>query len=358
MPFDRPTLRVLSDRVRADLRAYTAGGDALLRRSVERVLTRVLAGLTHGLHGHVAWVARQILPDGSEEDGVLRWARILGITPRPAAPAVCGDARFATTGPAIPIDHLVQRADGVAYLVTAATVVGGEVTVELVAAEPGGTGNAPTATPLSLVSPVAGVASAGVVVDPDGIHGGTEVEDVESLRGRVLLRLGYPPRGGGPGDYVAWALEVPGVTRAWERPRVAGAGTVGVQFATDDDGIIPGPAKVSEVAAHIASRAPVTVGRSIEGEWVGVIVTAPGEHAIDPEIHVEPDTPEVRAAVDAELVDFLRREGAPGLRVPISRFREAISAAEGEYEHVLVGPLADIEPAPGHLPVLGVITWA
>lgn len=359
MPFERPTLPTLIARFKADLRAYTDGGDALLRRSVERVLSKVVPGLTHGLYGHLAWVARQLLPDTCEPEGVLRWAAILGITLRPAAAAI-GRARFETTGPLIPIGHLVRRADGVRYFVTAATALVGEVEVELEAEVPGAAANADMGTPLTLVSPVAGVNSAGVVTDPDGLHDGVDVEDVDvSLRERVLQRLKNPPRGGGRGDYVAWALEVPGVTRAWETPRVLGAGTVGVQFVTDDalTGTIPTPGKVDEVEAYLVERAPVTIGRAIDGQWVGVIVSAPTAHPINPSILVTPDTPEVRLAVTAELEDFLRREAAPGKRIALSRFREAISSAAGEHEHALLSPTTDIVPAPGHLPVLGTPTW-
>lgn len=359
MPFARPTLKTLIDRFRADLRTHTEGGDALLRRSVEKVLDKAVPGLTHGLHGHLAWVARQLLPDRSEGEQVLRWGTMLGMSLRPATKAVCDEAQFTSDGTTIPVGALMQRADGIRYLVTAQSVTAGVVSVELEAEEPGADGNADTGTPLTLVSPIAGVDSEGSVTHADGIHDGTDVEDIEAFRTRVLQRLGQTPRGGGPGDYERWALQVAGVTRAWETPRVNGAGTVGVQFVTDDEpgGPIPSGAKVTEVTEHIAGLAPVTVGRAIDGAYVGVVVTAPTAHAIDPEIQLTPDTTAVRDAVEAELLDFLRREAEPGVEIPLSRFQEAISRAEGEESHVLVSP-ASIAPAAGALPVLGTITWS
>lgn len=359
MPFARPTLKTLIDRFNADIRTYTDGGDALLRRSVERVLARAVPGLTHGLHGHLAWVARQLLPDRSEGEQVLRWGTMLGMSLRPATKAVCEEAQFDTTGASIPVGTLMQRAAGIRYVVTAASVAAGVVSVEIEAEEPGADANAGTGTSLTLVSPVPGVDSEGTVTHADGIHDGTDVEDVEDFRGRVLQRLGQTPRGGGPGDYVRWALEVAGVTRAWETPRVNGAGTVGVQFVTDNEfgGPIPSGAKVTEVEAYIAARAPVTIGRAIDGAYVGVVVTAPTAHAINPEIQLTPNTVEVQEAVEAELDDFLRTEAEPGVEIPLSRFQEAISRAEGEESHVLVSP-ASIAPAAGALPVLGTITWS
>lgn len=360
MPFARPTLRTLIDRFRADIRAKTEGGDALLRRSVESVLARAVPGLTHGLYGHLAWVARQQFPDRSDGEYVLRWASILGMTLRPAEAAVSDSAEFNTIPPAtIPIGTLVQRNDGVRYLTTSESVTGSVVTVGLVAEEPGLAGNADAGTAVSLVSPVAGVTTQGVITDPFGAHDGTDVETVEQLRVRVLQRLSQTPRGGSRGDYVRWALEVPGVTRVWETPRIMGGGTVGVQFVTDDElgGPIPTPSKVAQVEAYLEERAPSTLGRAIGGVYVGLVVTAPTAYPIDPEIQVTPDTPEVRAAVEAELLDFLRREAAPGVTIPLSRFEEAISRAQGEESHVLVSPAA-ITPATGELPVLGTITWS
>jgi len=359
MPFARPTLRTLIDRFRADIRAKTEGGDALLRRSVESVLARAVPGLTHGLYGHLAWVARQQFPDRSDGEYVLRWASILGMTLRPAEAAVSDAAEFSTIGGTIPVGTLVQRNDGVRYLTTSESNVAGVVTVGLVAEEPGLAGNADVGTPLNLVSPVPDVDPTGAVTDPSGIHDGTDVETVEQLRVRVLQRLSQTPRGGSRGDYVRWALEVPGVTRVWETPRIMGGGTVGVQFVTDDElgGPIPTPSKVAQVEAYLEERAPSTLGRAIDGVYVGLVVTAPTAYPIDPEIQVTPDTPAVRAAVEAELLDFLRREAAPGVTIPLSRFEEAISRAQGEESHVLVSPAA-ITPATGELPILGTITWS
>lgn len=367
MPFARPTLRQLIDRFKADIRTYTDGGDALLRRSVERVLSRAVPGLAHGLYGNLAWIARQIFPATGDDESVTTWAAMLGVTPRPAAPAV-GAAQFSVTGtPTIPAGHLVQRSDGVRYVVTAEVVASGSpVEVELEAEEPGAVGNCDTATPVVLVSPIAGVSSSGVISDPEGMHDGVDVENVEQLRVRVLERLKNPPRGGSRGDYIAWALEVPGVTRVWETPRVEGAGTVGVQFVTDDPvepfgSPIPSDQARDDVEALLVDRAPVTIGRSIEGVWVGVVVTKPTPLPLaieiaDLETEDGADLDEVKQAIRLEIVDFLRREARPGkadgsVILRRSRLDEAISAAAGEESHRLVSPAADIVLAAGALPI-------
>ena len=79
--------------------------------------------------------------------------------------------------------------------------------------------------------------------------GGTDTETDEQLRARILQRIQNPPMGGSAADYVAWALAVPGVTRAWAAPE-QGIGTITVRFLMDDlradDDGWPTPADVAD----------------------------------------------------------------------------------------------------------------
>ena len=76
MSFSRPGLPVLIERAIADIESRLNGADARLRRSVLNVLARVIAGLTHGLYGFIAWIADQILPDTAEAEILERHANI------------------------------------------------------------------------------------------------------------------------------------------------------------------------------------------------------------------------------------------------------------------------------------------
>ena len=62
-------------------------------------------------------------------------------------------------------------------------------------------------------------------VEYPGIAGGADEQSDLLLLQRVLARLRQPPHGGADFDYIRWALEVPGVTRAWVYPLELGAGT-------------------------------------------------------------------------------------------------------------------------------------
>ncbi len=159
---------------------------------------------------------------------------------------------------------------------------------------------------------------------------GADQEDIEAFRTRFLERLLAPPHGGNATDYVAWAKEVAGVTRAWCYPLEGGAGTVTVRFVRDNDaGLIPDSGEVAAVAAHIATVSPVTAV---------VTVAAPVADAVAFSLHIVPDTTATRAAVTAELADLLLRTASPAGTVPLSAIRTAIGTAAGITDYTLTTP--------------------
>ena len=151
-------------------------------------------------------------------------------------------------------------------------------------------------------------------------------------------------------DYMKWAKEVPGVTRAWAYPLELGDSTVTVRFVRDDDvSIIPDAQEVAAVQAYIEARRPVTAN---------VTVVAPIAVPLPFTIQVVPNTQAVKDAVTAELAAVLRREAEPGGTILISHLREAISIAAGEADHVLLVPAANVTHGTGQIATLGVVTWA
>lgn len=344
MPFDTPTLPTLIGRTQADL-----DGDAL-RQSDAQVLSRAVSGLSYGLYGYLDWIAAQILPDSADEETLERQAVLrLRVPRKPAVPAA-GDASFtAAAGALLDAGVLLQANDGRQYqVIEPVTAVAGSNTAQLRALAAGSLGNADAGLRLQLVSPVLGVASEFRVHAP-GLTGGSDREDIESLRERVIRSYRVIPHGGAPADYETWALEVAGVTRAWSRRNYLGPGTVAV-FVMRDGGLDPqpGPAELAAVQAHIEAQRPVTAD---------LYVLAPVAVPIFYQLHVSPDTAAVRAAVESQLRDLHQREAAPGSGLLISRIRAAISAAAGEQDHVLYSPVANLEAAPGELLTFGGVAW-
>jgi uncharacterized phage protein gp47/JayE len=314
-------------------------------------MSKVWAGAAHEMHGFLDWVFRQALPDTAEPAYLERWASIWGIFRKPAAPAA-GEAIFAgTDGAIIPAQTLVQnQTTEVRYVVQAdCTIADGEAALRVIAVTPGKATNMAAGDELSLLAPIAGVRSAGVV-GAGGLSGGSDEEGDESLRARLLNRLRLPPRGGSKNDWETWAKEVPGVTRAWCYPLGDGIGTVSLTFVCDDlADPIPSAEMVARVREHIEPLRPASVKE--------YTIFAPELFPVDLRLSVAPDSQAVREAVLAEIGDVFAKDGAPGGTLLRSHLTEAISLAAGEFDHVLIAPAGNVPVPAGYFACLGEVVW-
>lgn len=344
MSFQRPTLAEIIKRVDDDLQSRI--GVTQMRRSNAKVFGRVLSGASHGLYGYVSYLANQMFVDTAESEYLDRWASIYDVK-RKQATAASGSIKFTFSGEVvnIPEGTALQSDAGILYRTTSAPSSDGVASCE--AEEAGTSGNQEDGDTLTLTSPIAGVMSEVTIV---GMSGGADAEDDESLRSRLLSRMRETPHGGTESDYENWALEVPGVTRAWATGLEDGAGTVALRFVCDNyDDIVPTEEMMRKVQDYIDALRPVTANVTVKPVSI---------KSVDITIKdLYPDTAAVRAAVEAELRALLSRESEPGVRVYLSHIRAAISAATGEEDHTVVSPTEDIIPEKNQLCSLGTITW-
>lgn len=345
MPFETPSLPVLIKRTQSDL-----AGDSL-RQSDAQVLARTLGGAAFGLYGYLDWIAEQILPDKADESTLERIAALRLNQPRKPAQVATGSVSFsATDGAILDVDTLLQTNDGRTYKVTTARVTANGVNNTTIAAlDAGNLGNADAGLVLTPVQPVAGIVSSSFVVLAPGLSGGVARESLESLRSRVIRSYRVIPHGGSASDYETWALEVPGVTRAWCRASDVGYGIVYLFVMRDDDlQPIPNAERLAEIQAYIEPLRPVTAE---------LHVLAPQQVSVTYKLRLNPDTSAVRAAVEEQLRDLHNREAGMGDTLLLSHIREAISSAAGEYDHSLIEPIGDVEAADNQLLTYGGCVW-
>ena len=344
MPFETPSLPVLIQRTQSDLASDS------LRQSDAQVLARTLSGAAFGLYGYLDWIAEQILPDKADESTLERIAALRLNQPRKAAQAARGSVSFnAAAGAVLDVDTLLQSSDGRSYKVTAArTTSAGINSITIQAVDAGTLGNADAGLSLIAVQPVQGISNPFTVLAP-GLSGGVAEESLESLRARVIRSYRIIPHGGSADDYETWALECPGITRAWSRRNYLGPGTVGLFVMRDDDPQpIPNAEQLALVQAYIEPLRPVTAE---------VHVLAPMMLPVTYTLRLTPDTSAVRAAVEDQLRDLHSREAGLGQTLLLSHIREAISSATGEQDHRLLAPSADVPAANNQLLVFGGCEW-
>lgn len=351
MAWNRPTLDALIKRNQADIESSLPGTDAKVRRKNLNVFAKIISVCTHGLYGNLEYIAKQILPDTAESKYLDRHSSLWLTVPRKAASFAVGQVVFTgTNGTLIAAGTVIVRSDGLEYSTDAdVTIALSQAIANVTALIAGQSGNTVSGTVLNLASPIAGV-NGNVTVHATALTGGADQELDQDLSNRVVARIQNPPHGGAKHDYELWALEVPGVTRAWVYAQELGIGTVTVRFVRDGDAsIIPDAAEVTAVQDYIDAMRQV----SLKSFYVVAPIAAP----IDYTIQLTPDTPAVRAAVIAELDDLLKREAVPGGTILLSHQREAISISAGETNYVMTSPSADVTNATGYISTLGVITW-
>lgn len=346
MAYDIPTLPALIQRTEAD---FERNAPDALRRADAKVAARALSGTAYELYGYQDWIARQSSPATCDEAMLLRWAEWRLEGGRNPAVAATGPVLVSgSSGRLVDAGQVYRSDDGRRYVVAqAATLVNGAAMLQVIAEDVGVLGNL-AAGNLTAVTPVLGVNST-AVIGPDGIVGGTEQEEVEALRARVQAAFKNPSKVGNGADFIEWALEVPGVTRAWALPRWMGPGTFGLAFVRDGDpNLIPTPAQVAEVQAYLEKKRPVTSE---------VYALAPEPRPINFSLHLVPDSTALRTAVTQALNGLIIDEGGPGKTLLITHVRKTISNTPGVTDYVLSVPAADVVLSANQVAVPGVMTW-
>ncbi|ELL1618681.1 phage baseplate assembly protein V [Salmonella enterica] len=207
------------------------------------------------------------------------------------------------------------------------------------------------------VTPMANVLPDAVATK--GITGGADIESAGELLARLEYRVQYPPFGGNQYDYVRWAREVPGVTRAWCLPTWKGGGTVGVTFVQDNnDDIFPTESDVTRVDDYISGH-PDPVTGLIVGKPDGIIVTtfALTRKPVDMEIYISPNTEAMQKAVRQSLTALFYNEASPGGAMAPSHIIRSVAGVTGLNDFDVRKPLDIQYSAATELLVPGVITW-
>lgn len=361
MPFTRPSLTEIVDRIESDIETRLDDIGSLFRRSVLKVLARANGGSHHLLYGYISYLALQLFALTADSQYLDVHGSEYGINKNDAVKAVGAGTATGTNGVSIPASSELQSPAGQVYVTDSeVTISAGTATLSFTADEAGADGNDEAGVILTFVSPITGIDST-ITVNANGIYGGADVEEIEAYRSRILNRKRTPPHGGCRNDYVTWAKEISGVTRAWCLPQYLGNGTVGLAFVLDaSPSIVPTPAQISDMEDYIQEH-----DDPASGDTVGIPVTAePGftvltltEQTIDFTIRVYPNTTAVQEAIESELETLLYNEGGPGETIYLSEIYEAISQAAGEERHELVFPTTAITSSFTQVPVLGTVTF-
>lgn len=359
-----PTTTAIKAQIIADIEAALGQTTPLSPKSAWRVLAGALAGALSLGYRFALWAYRQIFAATADEAALIARGAQYGLAPSPAVAAILTAAATGTTGVTIPAGTL-WAVGTVVYSQTADVDIAlGTATVEVECLTAGDAGNLTNGETIALASPIAGVDAEATIAST--VTTGEDEEDIESFRAQVQEREARRPQGGAAADYVQWALEVPGVVKAFAHritpgyatvyPLVALTGAVGER--------LPDASKIAEVLAYLSDlhRKPLQSTP---------IVAAMTEVEFDVTItDLDPDTPAIRAAIEAALEAYLLTrypkqypdETAPTDVVSTAAL-SGVAVDAGMQSGVLTMevsavPLATRTLAAGELAIIGTVTWA
>lgn len=311
-----------------------------------------LAAQLYSLYAHSEWVARQCFPQSAAGEYLERHAQIRGITRREAAKSE-GVLRFGveearSTDLTIPAGTVCMTAGLVRFETTEAVVLAaGMLFVDAAAraVESGTAGNVGAGTVLSMAVAPVGVSW---VNNPQPFGGGTDQEDDEALRERVLESFQRLPNGANAAFYEQGALSFAEVAAVDVIPRARGRGSVDVVLATSAG--VPGEELIRTVQAWFETRREIAVD---------VLVRAPNVRTVNVQVSVQSqegaDGMAIRDAVKQALVSWFNGKQL-GKSVLLAKLGRVIFEVDGVENYAIVTPTADITVEQGELPVLGTLS--
>ncbi|ULH10798.1 baseplate J/gp47 family protein [Serratia marcescens] len=388
MPFQRPTLSELRQRNVGYMQSELRGVGSLLRFANLRIIGNADAGMAHLHYGYLDYIALQATPYTATDEWLAGWAALKGVFRKPATAATCPEVSFTgTAGRSIPAGSRLNRSDGYTYQLDNAVTLGqdgtGKGSITAVLPDPssdptggGAAGNAEAGTLLTLDVAIAGVQSQVTAVQ--AIIGGADIELQEDFRARMLLAYQETAQGGNDEDYEGWALEVPGITRAWVVRRLMGAGTVGIYIMCDGvsghpDGFPVGTNGVSHLEPENSQVATGDQGRvadhlySEHNVTAEVWVCSPIKHPVNFTISgIKAAGAATKAAIDDAIDKVLFSEGRPGVKpavdtppveIDLSSIELAIANVPGTKGFLLTQPTGNILLDVGELALRGTVTY-
>ena len=377
MPFSRPNLAALRLSASQAIAAGLPGVDTLLRYSNLGIMGDVQAGLADGLYGYQDYIAQQSVPFTASDEYLAAWAALRRIYIKDAA-AASGTVAFPWTSGAIPTGTLITRREGEQYTTTGAGAVAGVLITEPVTAVvPGAAANTLAGTLMFLSIGIAGITPQGTVAA--AIAGGADIESADNFRSRMLQAYQAQLQGGAVADYVEWAGQVPGVTRAWCVPRGYGPGTVQVYFMMDVVEAAYGgfPQGTNGLATADTRDTAATGDQLVVANYLyGLQPVCPRVYALAPTANtvamtiagIASASAGVKSAIAAAFAGALQTNASPGGTTDVSTIEAAIGAVTGAAGFVITlitasagtvtpGSAGNIVSSAGALAVPGAITY-
>lgn len=373
---ERPDPSEIAERIKTDISVNILNGSPIPNGSNEDVLAYAIGGAIFELWGARDAMWRELNPATMCCDNLTEYAARRGITPRPANRAVGFIRIFGVDGTIIPSGITFTGSNGAQYVpdpnsTIPSALVGGTATIQVTSVLPGLDGNISPGSNFTTDSVIPGIDSSAEIIG--GVVGGTDNEDCEALRKRVLDGL----RSGVVCANAAWyeqlALGFPGIDRACvskccndccDSSRIV-IYAFGDEVFSDNNGLPP-KSILENMTTEIFGDFPGAGHGMAPVGAVGVVTCATPSPVSIRVNGLSVDTPEIRQRIE-DSFNFIFRGGfCPGDVLCKSLFINAIGSIIGsncvsgiEFFNTEADVTAqgDITFPCGHFPVLEEVSY-
>lgn len=323
----------------------TDGGDMAIRLYATAVQL-------YSLWVHEQYVARQMFPQTADGEYLDLHAELRDLE-RTAATYAEGTIRFQ-------VDEARQVAleiakgvccttdAGVEYLTTQASVIaiGNEYCdIPAAAKDAGKSGNTPANSIVNMTLAPTGVSCC---TNPAAFTGGSDSEEDESLRARIVASYKRLPNGANSAYYESHVLNTDGVAAVEVVPRSRGIGTVDVIVASEDG--VPTSELLASIAAELEEQREICVS---------IQVLAPTTLPVSIAADITPGEGysyvQAAANVQERIADYFSGE-LLGKPIRIAKLSDIVFNSKGVENCKITSPASDLVANVGVLPVLGGLT--
>ncbi len=311
-----------------------------------------VAAQVEGLYRQLDWVLNQCFPQTASGEQLDYHATLRGLVRKEGVNAQ-GTLRFyvsegQTVERTVPVGTVGLTAGLIRFVTTqegSIPVGNGYVDVPARAEEVGSLGNVAALSVISMVSAPVGISQC---TNLTTFTGGSDQEDDELLRSRILASYSALPNGVNVAYYQQEALEFEGVVAASVLPCERGVGTVDVVIAAE--GGVPDDSLIQALDDYFDERREIAVQ---------VLVRAPDEKNIALSVQIAVASDYDQDAVKEVVVDTLRGWfGGTGLgrSVLLAQLSSLIFSCEGVSNCKILSPTADVSVSEDEIPLLSSLT--
>lgn len=300
-----PTTEEINDRIVSDIESSIGQTSPLLFKAFNRVIALAISGVFTILYKFGQWAIKQIFTITQDADSLELKGDQYDIPRKVATSSILTAGFVGDNGTIIPAGQQFRgNSNGLLYSVDIALeIIAGVASGDVNCLTSGEDGNLINGSIITILQPISGLDNQATISAT--VTEAEDQEDIETYRARISEREKLPPQGGSLVDYILWAKEVAGITRAfaWGHREVSGIspGYVYVYPLNDDESSrIPSTAKLTEVQEYIddPARAPM--------QAVEINIPAMTEKVIDIDVTaLDPNTATIRNAFAENVEEYL-----------------------------------------------------